>query len=364
MKNRFHFLLPAATLLLALGACQNELDDMRVTVTPASAPTLTASTANAGVLLSAKAAETAVTYTWTPVTYTVSDGSNAVIPVTYTLEFAKAGTNFAQVSTLDGGTDKSSVAVKVSELNTALVKAGLTPAVEGTADVRIRANYAANQTDLLSATTTIKATPYSRDLFLYGSGTNPTLGALNDKSPFLREGKTPGQFEGYVYVPDATNTFKLSNTTTSAGTVFGAGTSAGTVAVGGSELTLAGPNKVYRVQVNQSTGTFKADVTTWGVVGSATTGDGTGWNQSVPMVYDAKDGVWKATGITLSGVSGNNEFKFRANDAWTINLGADKTNAAILAQDGDNLKAPSTAKYDVTLDLKDPDKYVYSIAKK
>ena len=126
---------------------------------------------------------------------------------------------------------------------------------------------------------------------------------------------------------------------------------------------------MYRIQVNLSTGTFKADVTEWGVVGAATTNSGDGWNKSIPMTYDTKDKVWKLTGVTLPGEAGGNlEFKFRANDAWDINFGLvdakTKPNDVELRYGGDNITTNGAGKYDISLNLNDPEKYVYSKVKK
>lgn len=365
MKNSFLQIASGLALTLVFTAC--EKDETQVVSQPGAAPTLTANSNDAGLLLSGKAEESAVVYTWTPVTFSFSDGSKPTVPVTYTLEFAKAGTNFAQVGTVAAGVDQNTAAVKVAELNGALVKAGLTPTQEGVADVRLRAHYAGNQADMLSAVSSIKATPYSRDLFFFGNDANSGLGALSSSSSYLREGKTPGQFEGYVYAPNATNTFKLSNTNTASGTIYGAGgTAAGTITAGSTatDFTLAGP-KMYRVQVNLAKSEFKAVATDWGVVGAATTGDDTGWSKSKPMTYNVKNKVWELLDVPLLGAgAGKDEFKFRANDAWDINLGTDKTTPSILVQDGNNLKITGNGKYDVTLNLNDPEKYVYTLKKK
>ena len=358
MKNTFSF-VAAAGLLLALSSCKK--DEVQVKADVGAAPTLTADKTDAGVLLSSTATQRAVLYTWTPVTFALSDGSKPVVPVTYTLEFAKPGTNFATFGTVAAGSNVVKDTVKVGDLNTALVKAGLTPTLLGTVEVRLRASYAGNQSDLFSNVLKVTATPYSRDLFFFGN----SIGALSSSSPYIRE-KSPAKLEGYVYVPNATNSFRLSNTNTPSGTQFGAGTGGnGTVATGSAtEFTLAGP-KMYLVKVDLTAGTITADATAWGVIGSATTGDGTGWNQSVPMVYNTTDKVWKLTNVSMPGSGGNNEFKFRANDAWTINLGATKpTPDGYLVQDGDNLKTAGTARYDIVLDLNNPEKLTYSLTKK
>lgn len=78
----------------------------------------------------------------------------------------------------------------------------------------------------------------------------------------------------------------------------------------------------------------------WGLIGDATPG---GWGTSTPMTWDATNKVFTVTvNLVASG-----SFKFRANDAWTINYGGD-LNA--LTQDGSNIAVPSDGNYTVTLD--------------
>lgn len=362
MKNAFS-LATAVGLLLALSSCKK--DEVQVRADVNGAPTLTASKTNAGTLLSGDATKAAVVYTWTPVIFTLSDGSKPVLPVTYTLEFAKAGTNFSSISAIAAGTNTTRDTLKVADLNTAFVKAGLTPTLAGTVDVRLRASYAGNQSDFLSAVSQLTAIPYSRDLFFFGTG----IGALGSSSPYIRElAGQPAQYEGYIYAPDASTTFKLSNTNTASGTVFGAGSGGNATVASGSatNLTLVGP-KMYRIRVNLTANTITADATEWGIIGAATTGDGSGWNQSIRMTYNATEKVWKLMNQSMPGVSGGNtEFKFRANDAWDINLGESNTSPGVskLEQNGSNLKTNGPGRYDITLNLNDPEKYTYTLTKK
>jgi hypothetical protein len=44
-----------------------------------------------------------------------------------------------------------------------------------------------------------------------------------------------------------------------------------------------------------------------------------GWNSDTPMTYDATTNTWVINSIILTA----DEFKFRANDNWDINLGGD-----------------------------------------
>ena len=122
---------------------------------------LAASTMNAGALTKANADNTAVTYTWTPYTIKTSDDSKVASPVTYTLQFAKAGTNFASVKEVDGGAAAaSSLAIKTTKLNSLLLSLGLPFAQSGQVDVRLKTFVAGNMPVLYSSTMQLTATPY------------------------------------------------------------------------------------------------------------------------------------------------------------------------------------------------------------
>ncbi len=76
----------------------------------------------------------------------------------------------------------------------------------------------------------------------------------------------------------------------------------------------------------------------WGVIGDATPG---GWDEDTNMTWDATNEVFTVT-VDLTAAS----FKFRANDAWSINYGGD-LNA--LSQDGSNFSVAEAGNYTITL---------------
>ena len=76
-----------------------------------------------------------------------------------------------------------------------------------------------------------------------------------------------------------------------------------------------------------------------------------GWAQSLPLtetITGAKDIKYTGTFEVASVENGGNEFKFRANDDWAINLGGTVDN---LTNGGDNLKVEEVGTYEVVLDL-------------
>lgn len=147
--------------LLSIGLTACKKDEIKVTSEFSAPPMLAASTMNAGALTKANADNTAVTYTWTPYTIKTSDDSKVASQVTYTLQFAKAGTNFASVKEVDGGAAAaSSLAIKTTKLNSLLLSLGLPFAQSGQVDVRLKTFVAGNMPVLYSSTMQLTATPY------------------------------------------------------------------------------------------------------------------------------------------------------------------------------------------------------------
>ena len=96
----------------------------------------------------------------------------------------------------------------------------------------------------------------------------------------------------------------------------------------------------YRVTANVATSELTAVKTSWGIIGPAQAG---GWGEDTDMTWNAEDESWTAT-IELAA----DEFKFRANDDWGINVGGSFDD---LTQDGGNLKVTEAGTYEIKLFL-------------
>lgn len=128
----------------------------------------------------------------------------------------------------------------------------------------------------------------------------------------------------------ASHSWSYNYGSTAANATLDAGGSNIAVAVAGDyafTLDLSHPN-AYTYSANR-----------WGIIGSATPG---GWGASTQMTWDAVNKVMKITADLVVG-----EFKFRANDAWTINFGG---NLSALTQDGANIAVATAGNYTITLD--------------
>ncbi|OON65797.1 hypothetical protein B0919_23185 [Hymenobacter sp. CRA2] len=144
-------------MLFAFSAC--EKDETQATLTPSNSPTLRAST-NSVVLTQANAAQTAITYTWTPISsFSWQNASSEYQPaVTYTIQLDRQGNNFASPANISAGNGPTT-ALTVEALNTSLNTLGLAPGTATPLEARLRASYAANA-PLYSEVLPLTATAY------------------------------------------------------------------------------------------------------------------------------------------------------------------------------------------------------------
>lgn len=140
----------AATFLLA--SCEKEED--KVTLNMSASPQLTASATTANIT-AATASQPAVTYTWTAANF----GYPAA--VTYTLQFAKKGTNFAKVQEYNVGTELSK-SFTIGELNALYngLDCNIGAVVSTPLDVRVKASVGNAVNPTYSALAGITAAPY------------------------------------------------------------------------------------------------------------------------------------------------------------------------------------------------------------
>ncbi|MBK8347938.1 MAG: SusF/SusE family outer membrane protein [Saprospiraceae bacterium] len=107
----------------------------------------------------------------------------------------------------------------------------------------------------------------------------------------------------------------------------------------------------YRVDFNKASGEYKfkevVDFTSIAVIGSATAG---GWDNETPLTKDAGNpDLWKGVVAMTAG-----EFKFRANNAWSISWGGGEFPSDTASLNGSNIVVPAGAEgdYQVSFDTK------------
>jgi len=339
------FLALSGIALLMLASCKK--DETKVTATNGKPGALTAS-ASTIVLTSANSGDNAVSFTYTPTDY----GFKA--SVTYTLQIALKGANFA--NSKDIGLSASSKSYTGADLNTMLLSMGLIAGNASQLETRIKSELATGVQTTYSNVLTLTVTPYF-DIPFYASLYVP--GAYQGWSPSTAERISSSgnnkSYEGYVNFPDAGSLeFKYTSDPDWSHTNYGDG--------GGGVLNTTGGNlKVpstgyYLLKGNLNDNTWSATKTQWGIIGDATPN---GWNASTALAYDATNKVW--TGVVH--LTGGFFAKFRANDAWDLNLGDNKPANGVLKYGGENIPVAVTGDYKVTLNLSNPAFYYYSLIK-
>lgn len=81
----------------------------------------------------------------------------------------------------------------------------------------------------------------------------------------------------------------------------------------------------------------------WGIIGSATPG---GWDNDTDLAYDLSTKKY-----TYSGALAVGEYKFRKDNAWTLNYG-DNGNDLTLEKDGSNIPITVAGNYTIVVDFK------------
>jgi hypothetical protein len=355
MRTWLNKIMLVGVAAITFSSC--EKDEVRTVLSAGSVPTLQANNTTL-VLLQANANNDAVKFTYSPATF----GFDAA--VTYVLQIAKGGTNFASASTTEVGLSNAAPlekSFKVVDFNRELLKIinyGTATPVE----VRVKATVAAAAPASYSNVVTITATAY-RDIIKYSFPN-----ALNIAGNF--QGWDPGSapqivkqnnggyngFEGYIIFNAGTPEFKMVK-----GDNWGAGdygsAGAGTLGNGGPNLTLpsggAGLAGYYRVRANTTNLTWGyTKITKWSLIGAFT-----GWSSDVDLTFNPATGVWSITRDMPAG-----EFKFRANSDWGINFG--DNNADFKPEyDGSNLNITAAGNYTISLDLSVGGNYAYIIKK-
>ena len=316
-----------------------------------NAPTLTASSTT--LVLTAPGTDTSETLSWSATQYGYSAAVN------YTLQIAKAGTNFAAPKNITLG---NALVHKFAsaDLNTIAIILGLPFGTAGQLDLRVKSSISDSLSPLYSNKVTVTVTPYQiiinyPSLWVPGDyqGWNP------GNAPKIVSKGYNTAYEGYVYVPSGgTYQFKLTSQADWNGTNYGwASSTVNGTAVTGTMSTSGSAGNLFFA----SGGYFLVKADTYALTWSTTKmswsmiGDFNGWSADADMTFDPVTQIWTGT-ITPSSAGG---YKFRANHDWVINLGDD---GADLSPDYNGANISITpGSHTVTLDLHIPGNYTYKI---
>jgi hypothetical protein len=355
MKKWLNRILVISVASATLVSCKK--DETKAFVKVGAASTLTVTPTS--LVLDSSAANrnnNAITFSWTKADFGYSAGVN------YTLQIAKNGTNFANPRevTLNGGLEQK---YSNADFNQLALLAGLAPGSTGTLQARVRAAVSSKVDTTYSNIVPISVKPY---LVLINY---PSLWVPGDyqgwdppTAPKISSKNSNGQYEGFVNIPGGTLQFKLTSDPDWNHTNYGWASStisgdhvSGTISTSGSAGNLFFPSAgYYRIKANVPGLTWDVLKTTWAIIGSAPTASNN-WSNDVPMTYSATTKLWTVTTNCAAG-----EFKFRANSDWGINFGdtgADLT----LEYDGANIAVGTAGSRTITLDLRVPGNYTYTI---
>ena len=344
MKNKFKIVL-AALVFAGLWSCSDE-QNFQILNAKGDFEVVTPDGGTSIVLTPELQTNPAITLSWQTADFTTPT------QITYTVEMALTGTDFANI--VNAGTSNgNNITWSVADLNGAGVGAGLTPFTEGSVDVRIKAS--AGGQDQYSNVINLLITTYSTDLPKLAvpgnhQGWNPPSAPRIASSGF---GET--DYEGYVWLDGE---FKFVGPTPAGVFDWGAGPDYGDdgsfsgVLVEQNESNCTASAGYYRVRANTTTLTYSTEPAAWGIIGAATPGS---WDNSTALTYNATNKTWEGDLAMTAG-----EFKFRANDAWSINLGGDPDADGSMNYDGPNLSVAAAGNYHVVLDLSNPRQYTYT----
>jgi hypothetical protein len=375
MKTIVNKLLVLTFFSVALLGCKK--DETLTTIANAKAPVLSSS-ANTLVLTEANKANTALTLSWTAADYGFKSA------VKYTIQIAKAGTNFAAPKDVAIDAGKLTLGYTVEELNTLLNISGYQFGVSTNVEFRVRAVVNTAIAPIFSNVTTVAITPYEIIIVYptwYVAGTHqadPIVGGVPVKgfysNPTWDGGWNPATapqimslfdnkvYRGYVNFPDAVNEFKFVPVPSWSGDL--GGTNTGVDASGVNTGTVGGGNNAqvlgagyYLVEFDDNTKTYKASPRRWGVIGDATP---TGWSSDTDLVYNPVTGTLEVT-LALIGGKG---LKFRPNDDWAgLDVGDGNADGVLDQLGNNNINVAVSGNYKIVMDLRNFGKLKYTLTK-
>ncbi len=348
MKKLIKSSLYMVAIVLVISSCKKDLQVITLDTSDPTGAKLSA-TETKIALLEVRENNTAIIFNWTRPNFNFNGSFR------HTLQFAKAGTNFASPVNESAGTDITKSYTEKA-FNALMLALGLPAGSEGNVEVRVRSVLSDSVAPLYSNTNNIAVTPYNIEQFMYVPG--DYQGWDPAKGDIIRSPGKNKQFEGYIYIAGGSGAFKFTDAPNWNNGIFGDAASSGTsgnIASPGNDFKVVPPG-IFKINANLNTNTWTSTKTSWGLIGDAI--PTTGWNSDRDMTYDATSKTLK---ITLDLTAG--AIKFRANDDWPINLGDDGANKT-LEYNGANIAISTAGNYTISLDFRGGNgKYTYVVTK-
>ncbi|AWX45336.1 hypothetical protein HME9304_02349 [Flagellimonas maritima] len=375
------YLVKFLTLILVFSIIGCDDEDPVTIASVVAAPSISSELNGSTVVLTeATSSNVAVTFTWSPADFDVTTVEN------YELLMGMAGNEFATAHSF-GTTSNTFVSLTVNEFNNLLIDPDIfnQTVMRDENDNIIPAQMEAKVIASLGSLTmesdviTFSVVPFEasepaplEDFFVVGSFLAAS-GYGNDWTPadavqILATEEDDVSFEGFVFMADDGSQYKFLPTNESFDGDYGDtgdsdGSFSGTIEQE-DEVNCGTPDGTggyYLIRMNSETLTYSLDKTSWAVTGEATPN---GWpddndpegSADQDMTYDPDTKTWS---IDVNLTAG--EFKFRANDAWDLNLGGDDNGDGSMDFGGGNLSIDAGGSYRIVLDLSNSRQYTYSV---
>lgn len=286
-----------------------------------------------------------LTVNWSPAVYTISSGAALENP-SYTLTVSFNGVVTELVTTTD-----TVYTVSVPDLNSDLISAGLTPTQETSVVWVLTSDLPSASTTVFSNEINTRITGYEAEVVVADDPSLFVAGAFqgwdpSTNAPQVWDADGDGIYEGYVYFTGDDFNFKFTSQANwdgpnygNDGTDFGLDTDAG---AGNLAVPAAGG---YWLTCNTIDLTWSYELQNFGVIGSGIlNGD---WSEDVDLV-PADGGPYNVLVTTIDvteSTDGDLRFKFRANDGWDLNYGADDGSDVLISAGSDILMPDGAGNY-------------------
>ncbi|TWV98789.1 SusE domain-containing protein [Chitinophaga pinensis] len=336
-------IIAGSLCVLALASCEKQ--DSFTQVKTGTTPTFSA-TATELVFSADKAAENAVTYTWTA---SQDWGYRAV--VNYALEVAEKGNGFRNASEIFSANNGLTKTFTVAQLNQAINNMGLAAGREHELVIRVRAAVDTVGDKVYSDSVLLTVTPYYVPKIypaIYVPGGYQGWSFDNDGLGILASVNNDKKYEGYLNFPDANTEFKI---TPAKSWDLNYGDAGGGSLVSNGGNIKAAEAGYYRLTVDLNALSFAVSRTTWSITGSAAGG------ADKAMTFNATTKKWSISTTLAAG-----SFYFRANNANTISLSDDDNNGVLSPGAAGVINITTAGTYTITMDLSNPGNYIYTLS--
>jgi len=349
MKKYINQILALGTVFFLAASCSDDTPVTTMEQVNFSAPIVAAPSSTLALTRETRN-RTVLNLSWTKPVYPIK------APVTYALQVDVPGDTFGETGwaksiRVEAGEEVLSKSFTGLELNKMALELGLHIGEAGEIAVRVQAYM---DHFVYSETLILTVTPFLNQIV---AGEIYMPGGYNDwdfATAIALSAIDTGVFQGLVNFPvGKAKTFKFS-TERNWNQFYGADT-AGNFVEGG-DVNLMVPNYgTYQITVDLNNMIYTAVPYSFGIIGTATAG---GWNSDTDMDFDNVTKEWSITTALVAGA-----LKFRLNDSWIINYGANDNNGNTMFLDNQGAYTIGEAgNYKVTFKVNaDPATAIYSV---